>query len=390
MDLQLLLLLSVWPLLFGCPQQINNNSFSTVCDKLYMYDLSYTKTLSPAGEYEETMLVATLAGLVNRKAPRLFTPFLPADDYWWEFLKKRNFPPSINERNCLVPLPDLDALLQAFPSFWSHGAILFDPMVPATRNVAQTAAGVWDLLPVAYRPEDPASLYTRYVQSGHLPVNFTLVGLFSYKDWKTSTGSAKGDAYMWAIDTFLGHSLQTTGRRSHKNAKHERPLANPTMLGYFVDYYWTQVPTGSGAQGAAGSYDLHTVSNHDYFVESLLLRFNVWADVTPNDDPEQAMGMDRLTLEAILRSCYELTGGEKMITVGGFTPWVFKYVGWEHQGVETEWETVKLLSRYNAMLDADACCVGAMAKAAFYQHYPLPERLVQQPAPAPETLARKG
>jgi len=79
-----------------------------------------------------------------------------------------------------------------------------------------------------------------------------------------------------------------------------------------------------------------------------------------------------------------------MITVGGFTPWVFKYVGWEHQGVETEWETVKLLSRYNAMLDADACCVGAMANAAFYQHYPLPERLVQQPAPAPETLARKG
>lgn len=291
-----------------------------------------------------------------------------------------------------MPLPDLDALLQEFPSFWSHGAILFEPMVPATSNVAQTAAGVWDLLPVAYRPEDPASLYTRYVQSGRLPVNFTLVGLFPYKDWKTSTGSAKGDAYMWAIDTFLGRSLQTTGRRSHKNAKHERHLVNPTKLRNFVDYYWTQVPTGSGAQGVAGSYDLHTVSNHDYFVAQKAFSFdlNVWADETPNDDPEQAMGTDRLVLEVILRSCYDLTGGEKMITVGGFTPSVFKYVGWKHQGVETEWETVKLLSGYNAMLDADACCVGAMANAVFYQHYPLPERLVQQPAPAPETLARKG
>ncbi len=38
--------------------------------------------------------------------------------------------------------------------------------------------------------------------------------------------------------------------------------------------------------------------------------------------------------------------GSQMIHIGGFTPWYFKYVGAHsqhgHQGVATEWESVKV------------------------------------------------
>jgi len=343
---------------------------------LYRYNLSYTLALPPVDAYEEAMLVATLAGLVNKEGPRLFTPYLPADEYWWDYMRKRNFPPGVSYNdNSIIDLPDLNALMDVFASVVQHSVILFDPLVPATSCVAQTAAGVWGVLPIASRPEDPTSLYMRYVQSGRLQVKHSLVGQFPLA--KNGTGSAKGDAYMWAIDTFL----RGGGNKS-----------NPAMLAYFVDYFWTQIPNGSGHQGVAPSFDLLTVTNHDYFVahKAFFFDLSVWADEAPNDDLGQPLGTDRKVFEALLRACYEGTGGKAMITIGGFTPWLFKYVGWKHQGVETEWETAKLVSGYNALLDADACCVGAMANAAFYQHYPLPERFVQQPAPTPDELMRKG
>lgn len=65
-----------------------------------------------------------------------------------------------------------------------------------------------------------------------------------------------------------------------------------------------------------------------------------------------------------------------MTHVGGFTPWRFKYLSDQHGGVNNEWRTTEILSSYNAFIDADACCIGSMANAAFYQHFQLPERMV--------------
>lgn len=63
---------------------------------------------------------------------------------------------------------------------------------------------------------------------------------------------------------------------------------------------------------------------------------------------------------------------------GGFVPWHYKYVkdgmcgaNCKHGGVETEWATVCALSGYNAYIDADACCIGAMANAAMYVRFDL-------------------
>lgn len=61
-----------------------------------------------------------------------------------------------------------------------------------------------------------------------------------------------------------------------------------------------------------------------------------------------------------------------------------------HPGVPTEWHTVQYLSQFNVVVDADACCVGAMANAALFQHYRLPERLVQNAPPTREQLIARG
>lgn len=65
-----------------------------------------------------------------------------------------------------------------------------------------------------------------------------------------------------------------------------------------------------------------------------------------------------------------------MIHIGGFTPWRFKYVDSKHGGVETEWQTSKLTTAYNAYVDADACCIQDFANSAFLSHYPLKDKFV--------------
>jgi len=73
--------------------------------------------------------------------------------------------------------------------------------------------------------------------------------------------------------------------------------------------------------------------------------------------------------------------------------------------VATEWQTVKITTSYNAVLDADACCIGttvendkpapyilsaAMANAGFYTHVPLKERYTPHPLPSYDQLQERG
>ena len=60
------------------------------------------------------------------------------------------------------------------------------------------------------------------------------------------------------------------------------------------------------------------------------------------------------------------------------------------KGVATEWQTAKILSAYNAFIDADACCINSMTSASFFQHYPLASRHVQNPKPTTASLIRDG
>jgi hypothetical protein len=88
----------------------------------------------------------------------------------------------------------LSALVAAFPDIVAKGVVLYDPAVPATSNLASTAAGVEGLLPVCYRPGEADSVYEQLVGGGpKLPVTLNLTGKFVPADGVT----AKILAYRW-------------------------------------------------------------------------------------------------------------------------------------------------------------------------------------------------
>ena len=107
-------------------------------------------------------LVSVLQGLVNRDTPRLYLRAIqPVDDFWWDWmcadwLKSRE----------VIDLTTIDELLDQFQSFY-NGAVIYDPLVFATSNVASTIAGIEKLLPVRY-DTDQDSLFMQLIDSGRL------------------------------------------------------------------------------------------------------------------------------------------------------------------------------------------------------------------------------
>lgn len=347
---------------------------------LYTYDLNYARTLAAETRFGHLHLASALQGIVNRTEPRLFVNYVqggevPAgvDQYWLNRLRE---PERWLANKALQPIADIVALVNQFRPY-INGVVVWDPAVNATSNVASTVAGADNLLPVRYDPL-PGSLYYQLVTTGpQLPVVVNLLGKFtgvgSIPDTtRTSTGSRKCDAYVWALEKYL-----KTG------------LSNPYAMGYYIDAYWI------GQAGA--NAELHTLTNHDYFVarKGFIWDLSPWGDEAPVDDPTQALGSDLNTLKEIYLAAAQRTGSEGFIHTGGFTPWPMKYTNFASAGgsrepVQTEFETSRLLSSYNSYVDADAPGPSTMANASVYTHMPLPERFSQPLPPMVEELTRRG
>jgi len=179
----------------------------------------------------------------------LFDSGSNADDVWRENLsQKGEWLASTTWHN----LTRLEDLVTTFPAVSAQGVVLYDPAVPATSNLASTAAGCEDLLPVAYRPNSNNSVYHRLVVEGpKLHVALNLVGLFSNAAQQGIT--SKIAAYRWGRDRWLQPGVANP--------------ANPAKIGYYVDYYAAAV--GDQLKAAPG---LTQVSNHLFrFPSSLLL-----------------------------------------------------------------------------------------------------------------------
>ena len=325
------------------------------------YDLHTERGKNNA--WAEVHLVAALQGLVNRKQPRLYVTYVTDDgnqpariDKFW--LAQMRAPGGWLADVSLRPVPALETLVQTFHAS-VKGVVLYDLHVPATSNVASTVAGCDDLLPIPY-DSAPGSVYDRLVVHGpRLPVKVRLL----HKDGSplftgAETGSAKCDAYLWAKRHYLD-----TGK------------CDPALMGYYLDAWWLTNPTKSGP-------DTHGLSNHDYFIARKAFFFDLspWDDELPQDDPHQPLGADTRTLMAILRSAYGRTHGRRMIHVGGFVPWAWKYTqtaGGRHGDVATEWRYAAILSCYNAYMDADALGLNAMANASVFGLFPLQKHYPQ-------------
>ena len=112
------------------------------------------------------------------------------------------------------------------------------------------------------------------------------------------------------------------------------------------------------------------------------------------DDPGQKPGTDVATLHKLLQSMNRQAEG-RIIHIGGFTPWAWKYTnhgnaGSAHGGVDTEWKYAQIISAYNGIMDADALGLSGMANASFYQHFPLEDRYPQNPKPREASLRERG
>ncbi len=346
---------------------------------LYLYDLTHTVT-QPRDDarrlrriWDETHLVTSIQGIVNRRNPRLYLKFVGGTDgridtFWLERMRKKG--EWLADAD-VQPVSDLKALISLFRRD-IRGLVVYDEAVPATSNVASTAAGVEGLACIRY-DTSAESLY-HWLSSDpdgpRLPVRLWLINpdgtsLFTGKgripgSTTPSTGSVKCDAYIWAKQRYLD-----TGR------------CNPLCMGYYMDAWWLKMSWGDVWN--------HTLTNHDYFIarKGFIFDLSPWDDELPNDDPGQPMGTDTATLKAILHAAWKRTGGKKMIHVGGFLPWDKKYTSFQkgaskHDPVPGEWRYAEILSSYNAYMDADALGYAGMANASVYGLYPLKPKYTQK------------
>jgi hypothetical protein len=347
---------------------------------IHVFDARYLRKLdlhnpSQAAEVWDTMhTLAAVQGLANREAPQLYVIYcsgfgVETDQFWLDWLRGED---GWLKDSAMVKLGSLEEVVRTFQPF-VKGLAVYDPEVPATSCLASTAAGCDDLLPVRFS-RATNSVFAVLTEKLHLPVQLWLVnpdgtpkftGRGQIPDLnEPSSGSAKNDAYRWAIRRFIDSGKCDT-----------------RFAAYYIDAFWLKCAT-------RGWGDLHTLSNHDYFIARRGFFFDLatWGDETPVDDPHQTLGLDRQTFLQMMAALNRRVPNS-MIKVGGFTPWAFKYTdhpgaGGKHEGVATEWEFARLISQFNGYMEADAIGAGSIANASFCTHYPLKERY-PQPNPKP-------
>jgi hypothetical protein len=137
-----------------------------------IYDLTPTLSanladpVQTARVWDEAHAVATLQGIVNRTAPRLYLRYVEhdgvnIDDYWLRHLRAEG---RWLSGRAVRPITGLEALVEHFRADLA-GAVVYDPRLPALSNVASTIAGVENLIAIRHDPA-PGSAYDRLVVHG--------------------------------------------------------------------------------------------------------------------------------------------------------------------------------------------------------------------------------
>lgn len=354
-------------------------------ERVYLFDLTFLHKLDlkdPAQArlaWDTAHLVASVQGIVNRGGPRLFVRFMrEPDDFWLGYLRR---PGNWLAGTRVVPIGSLKELLVQFRKEL-RGVVVYREEVAATSNLASTIAGVEDRICLRFDAQK-GSVYQQVMGMGlgfkdELRL-FREDGAPLFNGQGTiagtsipSTGSAKCDAYLWAKARYM-----------------DAQRTSPEYLAYYIDAYWLKHPRQS-------SLPNFTLTNHDFFIAQRAFFFDLgmWEEESPVDDSAQPVGTDVKALRAILRGMHERSGG-KIIHIGGFVPWAWKYTdhdqaGGKHGGVDSEWKYAQIISSYNGVMDADAIGLSGMANASFYQHHPLQERYPQNRRPGEADLRRSG
>ncbi|MCC6730549.1 MAG: hypothetical protein IT208_14535 [Chthonomonadales bacterium] len=310
---------------------------------IYTYTLRHEATRDA---YDEAAAAATIQGIVNRRQPTLY--LLSDRDrrprYWLDlFARPGEWLHGREEK----PLADLDALVR-LAGRRLKGAVIWDPAVPATLNVATTLAGIEDA--VVLSPE----LAERKLPEWKLKVVRDLRGMFD----GSVSGSRKNDAVRWSI----GEHLARSACSAHLFCLYEDSFStrNRGNIGYVVTRDWA-------------------VRNRSFVFD-----LSPWGDEKPGDDPEQPMGTDLTTYRMLLEEMLRQSAGKQMTEMAGFFAFA-KYSNVpghasRHDPVPTEWETVWLISPYNCYQNTAA---SDCYNQSFHSHAPRTPLRQARPAPSP-------
>lgn len=353
------------------------------------FDRSFSTQLYKKYAYDMITLLTALQGVVNRDTggPKILYKYFSTNpeylsgynsaDYWLDGLTD---PGNLLAGKTRITVTDPFVLIDAF-AYKFGGLVLWDEAVPATSNVANTIAGVEDLLPVRY-DASVNSLYSDIMgrsslgltPSVYLNGKFTGSGTI-WNSSTTSTGSKKNDAYIWAKEKYIN-----TGK------------ANARLLAYYIDAWTTNAdkngniayPNSTDAEGELNDRGLIV---KDYFIRNKAFFLDLQPERNPgsvlhkpNDDPSQPLGTDYNTLSAILDAARAQSGTDP-ITAGGYLPWKYKYTDFVDATADTvssvEIAQGHMFSQRLIQFDADAIGMESLANASVYQDIPLDGNLHQ-------------
>lgn len=316
-------------------------------------------------EQDGVRLATCLQGLMNREFPEtdmLVHQTLDGNDTFWlnYMMEDGNYFGDYE----IVEIKTADEFWSFFlPYIKEYGIIAWDPAVPSTSNVASTICGVDGYLPVMYS-ENEGSLYQKLLSFG-VEEKMSLVGKFTGSGTIPDTniqssGSAKCDAYLWALELYMDK-------------------CSTEIMGYVLDGAGC-VPGTTTYEGAESTNAFYNqIYNHDYFVMNKAFCFDLTSNATeaPFDDPDQPKGTDYNTLCKILQAAYDRADGD-FTQVVGFPPWWMKYTDFLGRGnmggVDLEWQFAQLASTYNCAMEADCAHPCCMTNASLYCYYPLEEK----------------
>jgi len=306
--------------------------------------------------HDRMRVVCSLQGLLNRNMAKnhvalLIEPASESEKFWAEYMTKERGPLEGMERK---DISTWDEFLSTFKNqLIECGMILWDPIVPATANVAATICGIKGYLPV----KDIDESVKKDLLNLGVKVKQTLTNMFigrgKIPDTDIdSTGSSKNDAYIWAMEHYMDDCS---------------------------DQYIMCVPDGaSSVSGNAileNNYEsqiifgMTNISSHDYGIARgmFFIDLSPFSNERPCDDPYQPLGGDLATLKKILQRRYDNASGEFGCMVG-MPPWQIKYTEFQGMGrnnsVDLENEFVKYATQYNMFVDGDCSSINT---SVYYQ-----------------------
>ena len=326
-------------------------------------------------------LFYSLQGLINRDfgmdgkhTTMVYAAVQETDATWLDYIDEAN---SILKKSSSATVGD--GLTQVTISTWDDlyaeflgvikacGIVLWDGNVPATANVAATICGLDGYLPVL--AESP--LHKQLIADG-VTVKLNLVGMFKNGQKGTtitgtsvaSTGSAKNDAYLWALEKYFSR-------------------CSSQYVAYMLDGACCVEGYDAYSKNQTTDYmefdKWKQLYNHDYFIarRAFFFDLNPYAGEAASDDPAQkngqaAVGTDLTTLKKILQKRYDRASGAFGQLIG-FPPWWCKYstesgLG-SLPGTSLEWLFTELITCYNMAKEADAPAYTCMTNGSVYYKY---------------------